>query len=346
MKKILFVITTMLCMYACTNERCLEESNNMLEQRGLYTVFMSLNDSLLNVLPKENYVVTRADWNWWRILKVASADIRGAYKGVKIGRGAATVAGLVTGGAGAAVITGLSGAVGAACYSFCADLATSATISEAVLETELVCEAYTTAKEENVNYINLQFPSAYAYMNISGGMHNSILKNLAQIIPITTIVPSNSEAVVGTDRTDSDNSGDTETSIMTTSSTLESAVPIINTVECQQLEQAVFSSTEFAESMDEIPVSVAGFYQEDGELDIEKYLASADNDMTNNESAVFKAYMEMCWSGCTSLTDLIEVANAYIAEITNQSQLTIEEKESLFLMIAVSINSVYYWQQK
>ena len=173
---LLLLLITVCC--ACDNSKHSILDNVQLEVNSTAQMFQTFNDSLLNAPHSStDYVSTRGFWDSFKkALIVTGADIAGAGAGISATKEIAGLIGIATGGTGGVVACAVGGIICGAGASFAAFDAVANKASISNFSSSILMNAYAQIKEEKITYIKLDFPEKFKYINIMGGLHNSILE--------------------------------------------------------------------------------------------------------------------------------------------------------------------------
>lgn len=105
--------------------------------------------------------------------------------GVVAAKGAAAAFGLATGGTGALITLGVAGLLCGASASILAesDLPQAVSANDVATECAVLYQTTSSVFEEtststSINYIELEFPAEYEYLNVLGGMHNYFVEQV------------------------------------------------------------------------------------------------------------------------------------------------------------------------
>lgn len=346
MKKFLFLLSCLI-LTACTEDADSgKESKKEINSTAL--IFEELNNSLKQIPNKRN-VTTRGFFNnFKRAITLAGADFAGACGGIVATKEAAAALGGATGGTGAVFVMSVAGVLCGASASILAEAELNQKISiydNQALAT-VTTDVYTAAtKEIPVDYIQLNFPPNYDYMNILGGMHNVVVRDVYNSMPQAVILSDGTgvepPTEPGPDGGSGPTTGGTNVSMTTT---LATAIPIVSDIEYQQFESTVLESPNYANVSEALLNNISdacdnGAFSVNSFFNNSTISAETERIVTNYYAQLLNEYTE-------SMEDVISVANAYIAQITTLSTITQEEKENLYLMIAISVNSVNFWMNK
>ena len=355
MKKIFCsMIVTIACLSSCsdfdkTNEFVLSDTS----QKSVET-FSALNDSLMSLPHQGNYVMTRWGWgNFKRGIALAGADFAGACGGVVAAKGAAAAFGLATGGTGALITLGVAGLLCGASASILAesDLPQAVSANDVATECAVLYQTTSFVFEEtststSINYIELEFPAEYEYLNVLGGMHNYFVEQVKSTsatpsvnsldIPVSPVDPGDPDTPEGPVGPNDPIPG--ATTVAVSQGTME----MVSAEEYEQCKESIRLNETYTESANQILVDVVNSCDENG-FDSNKFWESCSVDISANEEVVQRYYSDILSEYVESMEDVIMVANEYIRTIDSMTTITADEKENLFLMIAVSVNSIYYW---
>lgn len=353
MKKLLFLL---LCVvFASCSEMTDFVNSREVKKKELSLVFEGLNDSLMLVPHRGNFVSTRGFWDQFkRAVALAGADFAGACGGIYATKEAALALGGATGGTGAVVVMGVAGVLCGASASILAadDLNSRISIDENCDLTATTTQVYTAStKDVTVDYVQLDFPPEYDYVNVLGGMHNVIVQEVCKVAQTDVAIVANNTDPSVEPPTDPGTGGEggptitdgTETGVATASTTLATSIPIMGDGQYQQMETLVLESSDYVNISDNLlnNISNACF---NGTFNVNSFLNNNSGLSAQTESIVTEYYSQLLNEYTESMEDVIAVANAYISKIASMSSLTKDEKENLYLMIAVSVNSINYWR--
>lgn len=343
-RNILFFVLIIVCLCACNDTENLEKQNNSQELNRTSQMFKAFNDSLLSM---PHHVSTRG-WSFTKILAVAGADFTGALAGVYGTKEIAIGAGLASGGTGAAVVMLIGGTL---CSASASILASETVNSQQIIGNEVcastVANAYQEIKEANIDYVKLEFPERFDYINIIGGMHNTILDYTNN--NSTTAQPMTRNAIPTTPPSDDPNptpEGPTTPTIPISlcQGTLQNQITSINSAEYQNQEKQILESNDFSQTCNNIIKATKASCVE-GTYNSEIFFQKMNIQSTNNEKLIFDYYNELFNSYPNNINDVIYIANEYIKRIETLDELTDSERENLYLTISISVNSAYYWSK-
>ncbi|WP_288731290.1 hypothetical protein [uncultured Phocaeicola sp.] len=128
----------------------------------------------------------------------------------------------------------------------------------------------------------------------------------------------------------------------TTVAVSQGTMEMVSAEEYEQCKESIRLNETYTESANQILVDVVNSCDENG-FDSNKFWESCSVDISANEEVVQRYYSDILSEYVESMEDVIMVANEYIRTIDSMTTITADEKENLFLMIAVSVNSIYYW---
>ena len=323
MKKIILFLA-FIAMYAVLNS-C--SSNNdeeivgsvaSVEANGYRTLdaLKFYNETLLNSCQQ-----TRG---WGKRLFVASADIKGALKGVDFGKGLAGAVGAATGGTGGAVIVVGSGLIVGAAYSYLAykgattcsypaqipdflnytrKLVNGRLVVEEKSDSTIARTDEAILDPKNETYNNIELPQEFDYLRTLGADHNAILlaANVDGEIPTEGTV-----AGVNLDR-----------------------------VEIAKEEQVMFEQAINSQMFTDY------FYTAIDELTEEKELETLA--CSDKVRQALQRYLDLFQTYPENVDDLVEIANGYIKIIEENNEFTKDEKELIYAAIMVSVYSPQLW---
>lgn len=350
-KNILFFIFIITYLCACNDLEKFDKSNNSQEVNKTALLLRTFNDSLLSLPNHSTENVSTRGWGSFfkKALAIAGADYGGALAGVLGTKELAVGAGMATGGTGAAVVIAVGGALCAASASILAGEAISCSSnSYPYIEATTLVDAYQEIKETNIDYVKLDFPEKFNYINIIGGMHNSLLIHVggtnATVQPVTrNTVPT----IPLPDGPDPDPVGPTTPTarpIFLQQGTLQEQISCINSTEYQNNETQFLESDEFSKVCGNI-INETHASCVDGIFNSNTFFQNISIPATENEKVIFDFYNELYNSYPNDINDVIFIANEYIKKIESLNNTTETEKESLYLTISISVNSAYYWSK-
>lgn len=360
MKKALVLLVSACILNACTEDEFYTNKKATNSEQSFYE-FAAFNDSLKNTPHRAENIYTRGWWdNLKRAIAVAGADFAGACAGVTAtADAAAALTGATLGAAApeAAVVMAIGGVLCGASASIIADseLPKRASIYDAP-STVAFAETATTEVYLNItatapiNYIKLDFPQEYNYMNLIGGMHNSLIEKVDDNTP-HTIVPCRLLQDTETSTFPTDGSTPAvptapyESKIPMETGTLTESVSYTSEERYKSLEAGILQSCTYSKASNELLTNIENACTNEG-FDNEKFFASLNTLPIKNEKIIHDYYAQILNSYAQSMEDILFIANEYIKKIDLSINLDKKEKESLFLMIAVSVNSIYYWNEK
>lgn len=347
MKK-LFVLSSLLfvCLCAC-NQDIPVDNNQHGKSTNTEQIFKALNDSLMR-LPHLNVTEAQTKGFWddfKRWSNIALADARGARIGIGASKTFIFLSGLSTGGTGAIYAMATTGALCGSAASYDAYNNTKGANTISVQPTtQKAIDAYNTAAYNSISYAILEIPENYSHLNIASGMHNTILKQMHTKDQSPTTGSTNSVQSIPKETAPSTPERPVASIIQrSTSLTDELSSPQFN--EYQATTSYIIQNNNFKQECTNISASSCQAYSRES-FNLEKFIQSINNSpMTENEKSIFKLYTEVFIQYATNIQEVIRIANEYIKEINNRTNLSIQEKEYLIFTIAVSANSVVYWSQ-
>lgn len=314
--------------HSCDKSQNSLAESKLTDEALIMKSFKGLNDSLLN---SSYYISTRGFWNnFKRALIVSAADVGGAGAGIAATKEIVGLFGAVSGGTGAAVACGVIGVVCGAGASIAAAESMNYYDYSAPIKTPEVIDAYNKIKESPITFIKLNFPDQYKYLNLIGGIHNSIL-NYKKINIISAITPASiTRSVVASNELDN---GDLN------------AIDEINTEEFKRLESSILNSEEFNDICTNTINVVEDSYVSNGTFNTNFFFNNVNGKLTDKERILQDLYLQIFCEYPNNINDVIFIANEYIRKIEQINIFTESEKENLFLSLSVSVNSAYYWNK-
>lgn len=350
-KNILCLALIIVCFCACNDLEKFDKPNNSQEVNKTILLFSAFNDSLLS-LPN-HYTAPLSTRGWGNFFKkalaIAGADITGAWGGAVMSKELAIGAGMASGGTGAVVVISIGSTLCAASASILAEKTMSCSSSSyPCLEAATVVDAYQEIKRNDIDYVKLDFPEEFNYINIIGGMHNSLLDYVNGTIvttqPITRNTVPTPSLPDGPDPDPVEPTTPTIGPISLQQGTLQEQISCINSTEYQNNETQFLKSDEFSQMCNNI---INGTYAScvDGIFNGNTFFQNINIPASENEQAIFNFYNELYNSYPNDINDVIFIANEYIKKIESCHNITKTEKENLYLAISVSVNSAYYWSK-
>lgn len=310
-------------------------------------IFKGLNDSILN-LPNysTNRIYTRGWGNFFnKVIAIAGADLVGAAGGMAAVKEIAIAAGMATEGTGAAVVLAVGGAIGAASASELANKTMESSVSINDFTASTAINAYQEIKEIPIDYVKLNFPERFDYMNVMGGIHNAIIDKVNEsedgTIPmLPALTRSLDEANPPTDLP-----GGTIASLpdFLQQGSLQN-ISCTSSAEFQTNEVSLLNSTAFSQVCTNL-INETNDACSVGVCDIDALLKNISVSLADNEKTIIDFYTKLYYSYPESINDVIFIANEYIKKIEAMDNLTESEKATLYLSISISANSAYYWSK-
>lgn len=306
MKRTLILLISVCILNACTKDEVATNKETTNVEQNFYE--FEFNDSLKNTPHQTDNIRTRG---WWDSLKraiaVAGADFAGACAGVTATAEAAaalTGASLGTAAPEAVVVMAIGGVLCGASASIIADseLPQRAfaydTQSKVAFAETATTEAYlnmpTTAP---INFIKLDFPQEYNYMNIIGGMHNLLIKQVDENTPyaaspcgmqqstgVTTATPNDSTSAVPTPPNDSN--------IQMEISTLTNAISCTTEDSYQNLEANILNSNMYSKASNDLLTNIENACTNEV-FDNETFFASLSTLDLKNEKIIHDYYTQI-----------------------------------------------------
>lgn len=276
----------------------------------------SYNETLLNSCQQ-----TRG---WGKRLLVASADIKGAVKGIDAGKTLASVVGVASGGTGAAVVVVGSGLIVGSAYSYLAYKGSTIcsypaqtsdflNYTRRLVNGRIVVEGKTdstTARTDeaifdskNEAYNNIELPQEFDYLKTLGADHNAILlaANVDGELPTEeSVINANLEQVE------------------------------VDEEEQAKLEQAINS-----------PMFNDSFFAAINEFNDEKGFETLN--CSDRVKQALQSYLDLFQTYPENVAELVEIANGYIKIIEENKEFTKDEKDLIYAAIMVSVYSPQLW---
>lgn len=353
MKKLLFLcLTISLLGCSISDESNFAKSDNS-ELAKTIQDFQTFNDSILGCPHSNtNYVSTRSFWkSFKKALEVCGADIIGAGEGIAATSKIASAIGAATGGTAGVAVCAVGGIICGAGSSLLAYETISNQTCVASYTTNEIMDTYSQIKDCPITYIKLDFPERFNYINVMGGLHNTILINTLGYptdsiidIPLDSF-PNIKPAiyVASEDYTPVTNPAvQLENEAILVEESLQTTLDNYS-INYEQTECAVLKNDHFTQSCDTIIEDICTAYayntfENNTLITKTKYL-------TENEKIIYNLYSDLYYSYPENINEVITIANGYIKRIESLTNFTEKEKEKLFIMISVSVNSAYYWNK-
>lgn len=323
MKKLILFLA-FIAMYAVLSS-C--SSSNGEEIAGT-VASMEMNDSrTLDALKSYNETLLNScqqTRGWGKRLLVASADIKGAVKGIDAGKTLASVVGAASGGTGAAVVVVGSGLIVGAAYSYLAykgsticsypaQISDFLNYSRKLVSGRIVVEGKTDSatsrtdeaifNPENEAYNNIELPQEFGYLRTLGADHNAILlaANVDGELPTEESVTSANLGQVEVDEEEQD-----------------------------KFEQAINS-----------PMFNDSFFAAIDEFNDEKGFETLG--CSDRVKQALQSYLDLFQTYPENVDELVKIANGYIKIIEENNEFTKDEKELIYSAIMVSVYSPQLW---
>lgn len=331
-KMLLLLLITVCC--ACDNSKHSILDNVQLEVNSTAQMFQTFNDSLLNAPHSStDYVSTRGFWDSFKkALIVTGADIAGAGAGISATKEIAGLIGIATGGTGGVVACAVGGIICGAGASFAAFDAVANKASISNFSSSILMNAYAQIKEEKITYIKLDFPEKFKYINIMGGLHNSILEYTNETPAIITRCSTTTNPAIQLDNES-----------LLVHESLQTTTNVVSN-DYQKMESAVLKNEHFSQLCDNVMNEVSTSYV-NNTFESSTLFEDTNTLLTENEKIIYDLYTEIYNTYPSNINEVIFIANSYIKRIERLENLTDTEKEKLYMMISVSVNSVYFWNK-
>lgn len=329
---LLLLLITVCC--ACDNSKHSILDNVQLEVNSTAQMFQTFNDSLLNAPHSStDYVSTRGFWDSFKkALIVTGADIAGAGAGISATKEIAGLIGIATGGTGGVVACAVGGIICGAGASFAAFDAVANKASISNFSSSILMNAYAQIKEEKITYIKLDFPEKFKYINIMGGLHNSILEYTNETPAIITRCSTTTNPAIQLDNES-----------LLVHESLQTTTNVVSN-DYQKMESAVLKNEHFSQLCDNVMNEVSTSYV-NNTFESSTLFEDTNTLLTENEKIIYDLYTEIYNTYPSNINEVIFIANSYIKRIERLENLTDTEKEKLYMMISVSVNSVYFWNK-
>lgn len=331
-KMLLLLLITVCC--ACDNSKHSILDNVQLEVNSTAQMFQTFNDSLLNAPHSStDYVSTRGFWDSFKkALIVTGADIAGAGAGISATKEIAGLIGIATGGTGGVVACAVGGIICGAGASFAAFDAVANKASISNFSSSILMNAYAQIKEEKITYIKLDFPEKFKYINIMGGLHNSILEYTNETPAIITGCSTTTNPAIQLDNES-----------LLVHESLQTTTNVVSN-DYQKMESAVLKNEHFSQLCDNVMNEVSTSYV-NNTFESSTLFEDTNTLLTENEKIIYDLYTEIYNTYPSNINEVIFIANSYIKRIERLENLTDTEKEKLYMMISVSVNSAYFWNK-
>ncbi|GAE16495.1 hypothetical protein IX307_002039 [Bacteroides pyogenes] len=329
---LLLLLITVCC--ACDNSKHSILDNVQLEVNSTAQMFQTFNDSLLNAPHSStDYVSTRGFWDSFKkALIVTGADIAGAGAGISATKEIAGLIGIATGGTGGVVACAVGGIICGAGASFAAFDAVANKASISNFSSSILMNAYAQIKEEKITYIKLDFPEKFKYINIMGGLHNSILEYTNETPAIITRCSTTTNPAIQLDNES-----------LLVHESLQTTTNVVSN-DYQKMESAVLKNEHFSQLCDNVMNEVSTSYV-NNTFESSTLFEDTNTLLTENEKIIYDLYTEIYNTYPSNINEVIFIANSYIKRIERLENLTDTEKEKLYMMISVSVNSAYFWNK-
>ncbi|MBR8724681.1 hypothetical protein IX296_000972 [Bacteroides pyogenes] len=326
------LLITVCC--ACDNSKHSILDNVQLEVNSTAQMFQTFNDSLLNAPHSStDYVSTRGFWDSFKkALIVTGADIAGAGAGISATKEIAGLIGIATGGTGGVVACAVGGIICGAGASFAAFDAVANKASISNFSSSILMNAYAQIKEEKITYIKLDFPEKFKYINIMGGLHNSILEYTNETPAIITRCSTTTNPAIQLDNES-----------LLVHESLQTTTNVVSN-DYQKMESAVLKNEHFSQLCDNVMNEVSTSYV-NNTFESSTLFEDTNTLLTENEKIIYDLYTEIYNTYPSNINEVIFIANSYIKRIERLENLTDTEKEKLYMMISVSVNSAYFWNK-
>lgn len=331
-KMLLLLLITVCC--ACDNSKHSILDNVQLEVNSTAQMFQTFNDSLLNAPHSStDYVSTRGFWDSFKkALIVTGADIAGAGAGISATKEIAGLIGIATGGTGGVVACAVGGIICGAGASLAAFDAVANKASISNFSSSILMNAYAQIKEEKITYIKLDFPEKFKYINIMGGLHNSILEYTNETPAIITRCSTTTNPAIQLDNES-----------LLVHESLQTTTNVVSN-DYQKMESAVLKNEHFSQLCDNVMNEVSTSYV-NNTFESSTLFEDTNTLLTENEKIIYDLYTEIYNTYPSNINEVIFIANSYIKRIERLENLTDTEKEKLYMMISVSVNSAYFWNK-
>ncbi len=329
---LLLLLITVCC--ACDNSKHSILDNVQLEVNSTAQMFQTFNDSLLNAPHSStDYVSTRGFWDSFKkALIVTGADIAGAGAGISATKEIAGLIGIATGGTGGVVACAVGGIICGAGASFAAFDAVANKASISNFSSSILMNAYAQIKEEKITYIKLDFPEKFKYINIMGGLHNLILEYTNETPAIITRCSTTTNPAIQLDNES-----------LLVHESLQTTTNVVSN-DYQKMESAVLKNEHFSQLCDNVMNEVSTSYV-NNTFESSTLFEDTNTLLTENEKIIYDLYTEIYNTYPSNINEVIFIANSYIKRIERLENLTDTEKEKLYMMISVSVNSAYFWNK-
>lgn len=190
MKTKLLLVMLIVCFFACNDNEMVVMNNETTQEMSTEQMFIALNDSLMKLPHLQHADAQTRGGGWGNLLAVAAGDTYGALKGLHWAKGFLSYFGAATGGTGAVYAAAAVAAINGARVSYNVYNTTSyisptpATSTTATVASTI--QAYENVKFSPTTYVTLTIPTDFSHLNITAGMHNSILTQMNNEATATT----------------------------------------------------------------------------------------------------------------------------------------------------------------
>lgn len=336
MKKFLFFVCALVAacvMSSCSGNEYVKVDSDVLTVNACKTLtdLDAYNKKFMSERAATRNAITTKDLKkGWNVVK---SDVKGARKGIKVGRVVSTLLGCATGGTGAIVTNVICGSIFGGVSSYIAYKKnfdnssvhnyTRVIVNQSPIDTtflqvsEKVYMGNTVGCEEqyayNIESEKVELPERYEYLKRVGEDHNAL------VTAVMKVDAGSSEEL-----------------------SLEEVKGIIPPVEATQEElDELFNNTCFIESYAEFLQELESSSTETAS-DGDNYISN-ESDFPYNVKIAIDNYIELLESCATSIDDVVEITNGYIKIIEQNNEFTEDEREMVYSSLIVSLYSSQLW---
>lgn len=165
-----------------------------------------------------------------------------------------------------------------------------------------------------------------------GGLHNSILEYTNETPAIITRCSTTTNPAIQLDNES-----------LLVHESLQTTTNVVSN-DYQKMESAVLKNEHFSQLCDNVMNEVSTSYV-NNTFESSTLFEDTNTLLTENEKIIYDLYTEIYNTYPSNINEVIFIANSYIKRIERLENLTDTEKEKLYMMISVSVNSVYFWNK-
>lgn len=252
--------------------------------------------------------------------KVASADIKGVFKGINAGHKVASLFGVATGGAGyIGIVAGAGLAVGSV-YSYLAYKGHSSCVYQ--IETPGLYDY--TMKMINNKYIGIEEVKDTTSAKVDDKDEACELIELPQDFNYLRKIGVDHNKILASANVDGD-------------------IPVDNYAANNKLEPVFLDEVGFSQFDEAINSPVMNDYFNAAIEDFKNGTELEDLDCSNRVKQALQEYLELFQIYPENVDNLVEIANGYIKIIEENNEFSKEEKEMIYAAIMVSVYSPQLW---